>query len=362
MPDFGWESDVEEATDDEPEPDEDTTEDTTETEATEAVESDSEEVEEEAPEPDSEPAQESTQDERSETDGGDPFADVAGDSFNLSEAREKERRKRVMIWGPPGVGKTHNAYTSDPPLAIIDTEGKAHDLANKFDLPPEQVRIWQPDGFEEAQDNLEQALEWLQVWKDERDQRGTIVVDSMSMIWEWAKSHYIHEYYIEPDPTGKYEKESDVDLKSGMQSNDPDWPRIKEYHNDGFRAKMVDSDFHFVWTQMATEDFGEKIERDLQATPDKPHGEKDNPFKANFIIHVRENSDGQPIADLEKSGTTQHTFAGLEWPTLPDVFDILADIEEAENTDGDVPPDEVTDYDVELIKGKPSRLRGVSDE
>lgn len=292
----------------------------------------------------------------------DPFANIGGDSVNLQEARDMDRRKRVMVWGPPGVGKTHNAYTADPPLAIIDTEAKAHDLATRFDLDPAEVRIWQPSSFPEAQNHLDQALNWLQAWLDERDRRGTVIVDSMSEVWEMAKSHYIHEYYIEPDVTGKYEKESDVDLKSSMQSNDPDWPRIKEYHNDGFRAKMVDSPFHFLWTQMAVEDYEEKLGKSLQQAPDKPHGERDNKYKVNYILHIREDSDGVPIGDLEKSGTTQHTFSGLEWPTQDKLFDVLADIEAAETSDDDVPPGEVTDHDVSLIKGKPSRLRGVEDD
>lgn len=292
-------------------------------------------------------------------DDDDPFADLDIGGMGKTEAEERDHRKRVIVWGPPGVGKTHNAYTADPPLAFIDTEGKAHDLLGRFDLDDREVRFWQPSGFPEAQEALEEALEWLGVWHEEYGRRGTIIVDSMSMVWEWAKSHYIHKYYIEPDATGKYEKESDVDLKSSLQSNDADWPRIKEYHNDGFRAKILDSPFHFVWTQMAVEDFEEKIGKELSVAPDKPHGERDNPFKANYIIHIREDSNGVPHADLEKSGTTQHTFAGLEWPTLPDVFDVLDDIREAETTSGAVR--NVTEYDVDIIKGKPSRMRGVEE-
>ena len=288
----------------------------------------------------------------------DPFDDFGGMSFD--EAQEVEKRRRIMVWGPPGVGKTHNAYSARPPLAFIDTEGKAHDLAERFDFDDNEVRIWQPNDFPEAQDALGEALDWLHVWLDEYDRRGTVVVDSMSMVWEWAKSHYIHRYYIEPDTTGKYESESDVDLKSSLQSNDADWPRIKEYHNDGFRAKMINSPFDFVWTQMAVEDFEEKLGNSLDKAPDKPHGERDNPFKANLIVHIREDSNGVPIGDLEKSGFSQHTFAGLEWPELPEIMELVQSIAAAETSDESVPVAQATGgHDVELIKGKPSRMRGV---
>lgn len=298
----------------------------------------------------------------SEESGGaeDPFAHLGGDSIDSTTAQELEHRKRVMVWGPPGVGKTHFAFSSEEPLAIIDTEGKAHDLAEKF--PDKTLRIWQPDGYEQAREHLHQAMKWLQAWLDERDKRGTLIVDSMSIMWEWSKTHYIEKHYIEPDSTGKYESPTDVDLKSGLQSNDPDWPKIKEYHNRKFRQPMVQSPFHLVWTAMATEDFAEKIERDISVTPDKPAGEKENVFKVNYILHVREDDSGVPFGDLEKSGITKHTFAGLEWPTAPKMFDVIQDIKDAELSDESVPIDQITDEDVQILAGKPSRLRGVGTE
>lgn len=359
MPEFGWEGDVE-GEDEEPEEPTDTdTPDMSDEEAENGDETstdggtshDTEETEES----DSEPAVAvETEDEE------DPFNEFGG--MDIGEAKEQPERRRVMVWGPPGTGKTHNIFTARTPLAIIDTEGKSHDIASRFDHDDDEVRIWQPNDFPEAQDALEEALEWLDVWKGQFNRRGTIAVDSMSMMWEWSKSHYIQKYYIEPDTTGKYESESDVDLKSGFQSNDPDWPRIKEYHNAGFRAKMIESPYDFVWTQMAVEDYEEKIGKDLQQAPDKPHGERDNPYKANYILHIREDSSGIPIGDLEKTGTTQRTFAGLKWPTQPKMFEVISDIREAEESKGTVPPEQMTNRDVEIFKGKPSRLRGVNDE
>lgn len=280
----------------------------------------------------------------------DPYADLAGESLTPVQARSKEHRRRVLIWGPPGVGKTHMAYTAPEPIAIIDTEGKAHDIADKF--PDTRFRIWQPEGYQDVLRALDEVEKWLGAWYENEGVIGTIVIDSMSIMWEWAQQQYVADYYPMKDP-------SEVNLKGGIATRgESDWKKIKEYHNEHFRKRMIRTPYHLVWTAMRTEDYSEMLDNSLDAPPDKPAGEKENPFKVNYILHV-DRQNGIPVAVLEKSGLTQHTFVGLEWPTLPEVFDIVEDIKAAELAPESVSAGEVTDYDVRIIEGVPGRLRGV---
>lgn len=385
MPDFGWEDDVEETDDAEesagtPEEDESLSSglegpsDDSSGSTTVGTESSEESTDDAVSAPDDDVtvgADSAPASSQATTDGGDPkaqqdgsaedpFENLATGSMDLSAAQNASEKRRVMLWGPPATGKTHSVYTARTPLAIVDTERKAHDLADKFDVEPAKVRIWPVSDWGELEGAVEQALDWLQAWHDEKDERGTLAIDSMSDAWEWAKVDYIHRYYIEPDPTGKYEDPSDVDLKSGLESNDPDWPKIKQQHND-LRDKMVDSEFDLVWTAMAKEDYNEKIETGMSETPYTWHGETNNDHKVNYIIRHRETDDGHPVGDLTKPGTTQHSFTGLDWPTLPKVFEVVQDIKDAENSPDPVDPSEVTEHDVNLVKGKPVVAPGGDD-
>lgn len=270
--------------------------------------------------------------------------EIAPDAMTLEEAKETDPVWRILIWSDPGLGKTHFAYTMPEPVCFIDTEGKADTIAHKFD---KQVHLWQPTDYDEARDALDQAVDVLQYTRGELGgPRGTIVVDSMSVIWGWSQQKYVDEYYFDKDIT-----EAREEFSTGFGSGKSDWKKIKDFHNDKFRKKMLDTDFHLCWTARREDDYETMMEQDVR-NADKPAGEKQNPYKATDIIRITEDAEGKPVGILQKSGLVKSRYAGLKYPTFPKHKEVTRSIEEQE-IDG-VSTDEIeTGYEVTVAEGRP---------
>lgn len=272
--------------------------------------------------------------------------DLAPSAMTPDQASESQHKWRVMVWGRPSVGKSHFAYTMPSPVCILDTEGKADDIAHKFD---EDFYIWQPEGYDEAKEGMEEAFDVLDAYREQTGQIGTLVVDSMSIMWTWAQQKYVDKYKDDDDL-----EEAREDFQTGFGSGESDWQKIKEYHGPDFRRQMLNTPYHLCWTAMAEKDYDAAYEDD--ADRDKPAGEKNNVYKVDHILHLRRDDEGIPVGDLEKSGLVQHRFVDLESPTFDDLGTVVRDVEEAELADGEVNVDEVTDYDIGVVKGNPRLL------
>lgn len=272
-------------------------------------------------------------------------SDIAPDALTTEEAAGLGHRWKIMTWGPPGLFKTHFGWTMPEPICYIDTEWKAHDIAHKFE--DRITLLFQPRGYSEAKQALHNSIDVLDRFYDESGAVGTIVVDSMSIMWDWAQQHYVDEWF--PDA----QDVADVEFKSAMQSKDGagDWKQIKRYHNNDFREVMLDTPYHLYWTATPTEDYSAVISDDLNYTPMRPAGEKDNVHKVDQIIRARRTDDGVPVGDLYKPGIVRYGYRGLEYPTFPKHREVIEDILDAEAKDEPVPVDEITDYDVEVTQG-----------
>lgn len=282
-------------------------------------------------------------DEDEEADMPDSPLALAPDALSHDEAQDSEYKWRILVWGEPRTGKTHFSYTPPEPLAFIDTEGKGDSISHKFDFGEDRFAMWQPDDYDEAMEALTQALDFLRFWRDEEDEIGSLVVDSISIMWEWSKQKYVEDFYPGRDI-------DDVNLTSGFGGSNSDWKVIKKYHNKDFRQPMLDSDFHLVWTAMAEEDYSRKMEEDLPYTPDKPAGEKSNRYKVTDVLRIVENDDGIPVGMLEKTGLTKYRYSGLQYPTFNKHRETIREIEEAE-LDG-IEPDEMDlTHDVTVAEG-----------
>ena len=261
--------------------------------------------------------------------GFDSTDSMAGDSISLSEAKEKHSPWRMMVWGQPGMGKTHFAYTMPKPICYIDTEGKAELIAHKFDMADEDFRLWQPKTFEEAENALEQAFSYLDYYKETEGKIGTIVVDSMSIMWELAQQHHIDEFYGGNKPIDG--------LKTAIGNQGMgDWVHIKRYHNQDFRQRMLDSPYNLLWTAMEDEDYQRKMEDGLSKVPMKPSGEKTNVYKITDVVRMEKDGKGRPVAMCQKSGLTKYKYGGLTFATFDKHKDLTAKIEELELA-GEVP-------------------------
>ena len=328
----------------------------------EVIEDMEEEVElEDAPTPDNE-EEESTEQETSnnsseedmETEETDLSVDLDGlaqNAMTKEEADAQSRRQGIMIWGDPGMGKTHFAYTMPDPVCIIDTEGKSDDISHKFDGTGNgDPFIWQPSDYDGAVQALEEAFDVLERFHEQAGILGTIVVDSMSIMWDWSQQKYVDFAYPTKDDV------EEVEFSSSMgRSGESDWKQIKRYHNVKFRQRIIDSPYHFCWTQMRGDDYAAVMEGESQTPPDKPVGEKENVYKANYIINVKEDSDGAPVGNLEKSALTKHNYTGLRYPTFNKHDNILQELDavETDNSDRSI-RDIEQEFDITLIKGNPS--------
>lgn len=281
-----------------------------------------------------------------ESGGGLDLEEVAPDAMGKEEAEEQPRLDTVLAWADPGDGKTHFAYTMPNPVVVVDTEGKAHEIAHKFDGTDEEddPYIIHVEDYDEAVEAVQQALNILNAFKEEYGVRGTIVVDSMSKMWEWSKIKYMDEYYPNTD---------NEEIELGFGTDMDNWKVIKEIHNEDFRDLMLNAGFNVCWTARRKDDIGAQIDDDLDYTPKKPEGEKSNRYEANTILHVhRNNEESIPEAQLEKSGRIKHHYEGLTFPTYDKHMEVVEAIEEAEIEGGDVEEVE-EEYDVNVFEGKP---------
>ena len=273
------------------------------------------------------------------------FSALTPNAMDVTEASEKESQHKIMCWSDEGQGKTHFGYTMPGPVCIIDTENKADDIAHKFS--DKDVYIWQPSDFDEACQHRDEALNFLSEYLSQTGEKGTIVVDSMAVMWEWSQYKFIEEWYPNTPP-------EDVNIE--LQN----WPKIKEYHNKHFRKPFENCDFHVYWTSTRKDDISEVISNDdVKEAPDKPGGEKENVYKVNSIIRLYLNSNGVPVGDLQKSGLTRFKYIGLERPTYPKHIEMLEEIERIESKGvenvGDVKSEYSLDYDVQFTEANTMR-------
>ena len=271
---------------------------------------------------------------------------LAPSAMDVSEAAEKEHTWKVLVWGNEGTGKSHFCYTMPEPICFIDTENKADDIAHKFE--DKVVQIWQPSDFEEAKQCRDEALSFLSEYESQIGDKGTIVVDSMDVLWEWAQHKYIDKHYKNASP-------SEVNLT--LQ----DWGPIKKIHNSEFRQPIESCNFHVAWTATRKDDVKSAMEEELEETPDKPGGETNNVYKVNSIIRLKDDAEGIPVGNLQKSGIVRFKYLGLRRPTFEKHKRIVEHVEEIEKDGANSVQDVESAYELSTQHGEEYGLYGFTE-
>jgi len=273
-------------------------------------------------------------------------AAIAPDAKTREEAIEEENPRDTLVWGQEGTGKTHVAHTAPGPIAYIDTEGKADEIADKFD---KEVFYFEVANYQEASDALDRAFDLLSAYRNE-GVTGTVVVDSLTKMWGWAKEDYQQLAYPSADGPGE------VDFKSALQGED-DWTQIKRRHNTEFRQRIVESPYNSVFTATAKEDYN-AVMQGASGKPMVPDGEKDNAYVVMEVVRLRVNDDGTTVGDLHKSARTRRSFKDLQWPDWDSIYDAIDRIAEAEKSEDTV---DVSSWPFGVVDGKPTYV-DTSDE
>lgn len=276
------------------------------------------------------------------------LAETAPDAIGRADAAEQDPRWTILVWGDEGTGKSHFAHTAPEPVCYLDTEGKAANLAEKFD---KDVVYFDATDYDSAHSALQQSLGLLREVQSAHGVTGTIVVDSMSKMWEFAQQKHVDEHYVTA------ESPEDVTFKSGLQGGD-DWKKIKKYHNARFRDVLAACPFHVVLTAMAEEDYNAVMDG-ADGKPMKPQGEKNNRYAVENIVRLRAAESGDTVGDLLKTDRTRLRFSGLEWPEFGQVTGYINRISDAEQAAGDV---DVDDWDVDVVRGSPAAETADDDD
>ena len=271
---------------------------------------------------------------------------VAPSAIGRHEASQMDQEHNLLVWGRESTGKSHIAHTAPDPIAYIDTEGKADKLAGKFE--DKHLYYWQPSDYPEAKAALDEALDVLYKFA-EKGITGTLVVDSMGVMWEWAQIDYAKFAYQTEDL-------SEVSFGSQLQG-EKDWTKIKARHNEEFRQVILESPFHTVLTAGQKEKYNYEG-GDVESRWD-PDGEKHNKYAVDDVVRLRRNAEGQSVGDLHKAALTRYAFVGLEWPEWDDIYRAIEEMAAAEASDD---PVDVTDWEFGVVKGQPIDDDGGDDD
>jgi len=186
---------------------------------------------------------------------------------------------RILIYGHRSSGKTHFACSAPSPVIVLDSEGRVGIIVGKFsEIDGRQKRIFakQWRNFEQLNNSTDLALKTLMNHKKKTGEIGTIVIDSVSRVWDEIHNDYIKKKY------GENAIRSEVKL-------DPmnDYKELNETHNKWLQ-KLLDSGINIILTATAKGDYSEDR---FNPSGVKPEGQKHLPHAVDYLIHNYQKDD-----------------------------------------------------------------------
>jgi hypothetical protein len=190
----------------------------------------------------------------------------------FTKATETRRRLKVLIYGPPKVGKTLMALGLPKPV-VIDLEHGTDAYADRREFDVLHTI---------STAEVKAAVEWLGA---NRGQYETVIVDPITVWWEALQST---RYELGERKAMAAKRPSDnIDLAFA------DWNKIKLAWNTAC-ARIVNSGYHFVAiARQADEYAGEGL--NLKKVGVKPAGDKGAPYWFDTIVRIEFRGDDRMV-------------------------------------------------------------------
>lgn len=237
----------------------------------------------------------------------------------------------TLIYGDTGTGKTMLSQMFPEPIYIVDTENRAINTRLAL-FPNKEIHIEEPlelkkeitktmdDIFDEVAsiDNLSRFLSgYVSDVKSGKIKGGTLVIDSVSDVWEWCSSWgYDKLQYM---TTSKGEQMSNPDL---MKIQDQRmWKVATNKHKSIILVlrSLVNMGIYIVFT--AKEKSVPEYATNKPQGKEKIRSQKDVPFATDVIINLKRES-GKHVAYIEKLGVQKPPSTPLYEITFEKIIEL----------------------------------------
>ena len=237
-------------------------------------------------------------------------------SFLTRDKLLKKRGAKVVIWGNYGIGKSYFALTFPPPVYVISTEGGVDQLLHHF--PDKDIKIMEcsepytpapitkKTGKEDERPaavdpllSLKQFDKATLLLKDV--QKGTIVVDSGSDLWEWWGA------WIEYN--------ADKYTQSGNMMR-TEWGKANTRYK-WMLMRLISRPVNFVMTLRSQNIYSGDGKETSQ---EKFSGQKNTPFIPDMVIHLEKKATPKIDAGGKVTGSNISRVGTLTKLRFNDIF------------------------------------------
>lgn len=276
-------------------------------------------------------------------------------SFSLFDFAEENRMAIAMI-GNSNTGKTHagvielmeylvdeRIHPDDILIEYIDLDGGVAQLLRQRTFPKEyfkRINYTPCNRFAVVEEATNQAFRNLETFTKDHSLKGAwIVVDNTKRAWRWVQDDYCRAVYG-ISLTEKMEKarKSQIEAKKrgpdakgeGVFNRNLDYSVITPIHNDWF-VKFGTCPYNVLllspWSQEELKDPNNSSK--VVGYKDR-WGQGDNELIPDYIIKKYFGPNRERLADFTKSRSTSNLPTQIRNPTIKNIFETLAKLEEHE--------------------------------
>ncbi len=193
----------------------------------------------------------------------------------FTKATETKRRLKLLMYGPPKVGKTLTALALPKPV-VLDMEHGSDAYADRFEFDVLHTI---------STSEVKQAVEWL---SGNRGQYQTVIIDPITVWWEALQT--VRYEIGERKAVAAKRPADNVDLAFA------DWNKMKLAWN-GACAKLVNAGYHLVAIARQADLYeGEGL--NLKKVGVKPAADKGAPYWFDTVVRVEFRGDDR-VAVIE---------------------------------------------------------------